>query len=419
MTAAITRSFLVRSIRLGYSAATMRVYARHHLDIGWSDLGFGLVATLRGESVSIRDRIAAHWLPDRHAVCCLSVRTAFDALLTELHLPAGTEIVMSAINIAGMQSIAEHHGLILRPVDIDLATLTPRIEDIAAAISPKTRLLLIAHLFGSRVDIAPFATFRRPDLLLVEDCAQGWTPDFAGSPDADVSFFSFGPIKTLTALGGGVAVFRDKALAMTFADRLAAYRQLGAGWYARRIVKYAALKALSAPLLYGLVSRLMRFAGKDLDAAINGLTRGFGQNPEIERFRRRSPNAMDRLIAKRLAARHDLSARTERASALISGLPDTDVPGCAALDRTFWITPVLVADPDEARRRLMTLGFDATRGTTSLRVVGQAAGSTAAAMMRDILYLPSPAHLPEGKFRELKALIELTRLREPHGSRLP
>ncbi len=396
----------------------MRVYARHHLDIGWGDLAFGLGAILRGGSASSRARIAARWLPNRHAVCCLSVRTAFDALLSELRLPVGAEIVMSAVNIAGMQGIAEHHGLIVRAVDIDQATLAPRVEDIASAISPKTRLLLIAHLFGNRVDLTPFAAFRRPDILLVEDCAQGWTPDFTGSPEADVSLFSFGPIKTLTALGGGVAVFRNKTLADSFSDRLGRYPQLGAGWYARRIIKYAALKALSYPLPYGIVSRLVSLAGRDIDAAISGLTRGFGQNPHVEQFRLRPPDAMEQLLARRLGARHDLSARAKRAAELVSRLPVEDVPGHAALGRTFWVTPVLVADPDEARRRLIAHGFDATRGTTSMRVVGTGQRSTPVAetMMRDVLYLPSPAHLPEGKRDELKRLIALTLRRGPGDS---
>ncbi len=325
---------------------------------------------------------------------------------------------MSAVNIAGMQGIAEHHGLMLRPVDIDPATLAPRTADVAAAICPNTRILLIAHLFGSRVDLAPFAHFRRPDLLLVEDCAQGWTPGFDGSDAADVSLFSFGPIKTLTALGGGIAVFREEALAGAFARRIASYPQLGRGWYARRIVKYAALKALSAPLPYGIVSRLVSLAGGDLDGAINSLTRGFGQNPEVARFRMRAPDAMDSLIARRLDAGHDLKGRTDSAASILARLPQPAVPGRAAAGRTFWVTPVLVDDPDGERRRLMAHGFDATRGTTSMRVLAPdaAASPEASAMMRDVLYLPSPVHLPAGKREELARLLALSPRRGPAGS---
>ncbi|MGL4243749.1 MAG: DegT/DnrJ/EryC1/StrS family aminotransferase [Beijerinckiaceae bacterium] len=385
----------------------MRVYARHHLDIGWRELASALTATLRDGSASPNGAIARLWPPDRHAVSCLSVRTAFDALLTEFHLPAGSEIVMTAINIAGMQGIAEHHGLVLRPVDIDPRTLAPRIEDVRAAVSSRTRLLLIAHLFGSRVDLAPFASLKRDDLLLVEDCAQGWTPDFSGSPEADISLFSFGPIKTLTALGGGIAVFRDKDLAAAFARKLATYPKLGSGWFARRVLKYGLLKVLSAPLPYGLISRLMRLTGRDMDAAINGMTRGFGQNPKVAQFRFQPPDAMVGLIARRLAAGNDLSARAGSAAALVAALPEGHVPGSAAAGHTFWVTPVLVDDPDAARHRLMAHGFDATRGTTSMRVIGPDADSApaAAAMMRGVIYLPSPAHLPARKLEELRRLI--------------
>ena len=71
-------------------------------------------------------------------------------------------------------------------------------------------MILVAHLFGSRVDLAPLA---RPGVLLVEDCAQSFRgPGARGDPPADVSLFSFGSIKTATALGGALVRVEDAAL---------------------------------------------------------------------------------------------------------------------------------------------------------------------------------------------------------------
>jgi perosamine synthetase len=385
----------------------MRLYARHHIDIGWQDMIFALGAMARPSIEKARGKIERAWPEDRHVAPCLSVRTAFDALLSILQLPAGSEVIMSAVTIAGMQDIARHHGVVVRAVDVDPDTLAPSFESVSAVFSDRTRLILIAHLFGSQVDLRPFAAFRSSSVLLAEDCAQGWTPTFHGSVEADVSLFSFGPIKTLTALGGAVAVFRDQPLSEAFAARVEAYPQLGRWWFFKRIVKYAMLKAASQPLPYGLICRVLTLLGGDVDRAISGLTRGFGQSPSVERFRQRPPDAMIALLSRRLAAPADVARRKSAAEALLGAVSGRQAPGGLALEPTYWVTPVLTEDPDAMRRTLMERGFDATRGTTSMRVIGDEPerATGASGMMRRILYLPSPVHLPEAKRRELRALL--------------
>jgi perosamine synthetase len=388
----------------------MRLYARHHIDIGWHDLAFALSALARPPTDKSLQGIERAWPKDRRAIACLSVRTAFDALLSVLRLPAGSEIIMSAVTIAGMQDIAQHHGLTIRAVDVDPDTLAPSVESVASLLSGRTRLILIAHLFGSRVDLQPFATFRSSSVLLIEDCAQSWTPLFRGSSDADVSLFSFGPIKTLTALGGAVAVFRNQQLAEAFASQIEVYPQLGRWWFFKRIVKYAMLKAASQPLPYGLICRTLTLSGGDVDRAISSLTRGFGQSPPVESFRRKPPDAMIALMSRRLAAPADIAGRKSAAEDVLGSASGRHAPGGGALEPTYWVTPVFAEDPDAVRRKLMEQGFDATRGTTSMRVIGDEPERTtgASAMMRRILYLPSPAHLPEVKRQELRALLGLT-----------
>ncbi len=388
----------------------MRLYARHHIDIGWNDIGFALGALVRAPTGGYVQGIERAWPADRRAIACLSVRTAFDALLSALRLPKGSEIIMSAVTIAGMQDIARHHDLTIRVVDVDPDTLAPSVDAVAAALSDRTRLILIAHLFGSRVDLQPFATFRSSSVLLVEDCAQSWSPAFNGSIEADVSLFSFGPIKTLTALGGAVAVIRDQRLAKAFVLHIEAYPQLGRWWFLKRIAKYAMLKAASMPLSYGLICRALTLFGGDVDRAISGLTRGFGQSPPVEIFRRKPPHAMIALMSRRLAAPADIERRKHAAEALLGEASAGHAPGSRALEPTYWVTPVLAEDPDAVRRKLMERGFDATRGTTSMRVIGDEPERTTGAngMMQRILYLPSPAHLPEAKRRELRALLGLS-----------
>lgn len=51
----------------------------------------------------------------------------------------------------------KEHKIKVVPVDLDFATMTPRVEDIRKAISPNTKACLFAFIFGVTYDIAPFA----------------------------------------------------------------------------------------------------------------------------------------------------------------------------------------------------------------------------------------------------------------------
>jgi len=140
-----------------------------------------------------------------------TVRTGFDLCLGALGLPAGNEILMSALTIKEMVNIAKHHGLVPIPLDIESGTMAPEIATIEAAITERTRAIVIAHLFGTRMPMGPVIELaKKHGILVIEDCAQGFTgQDYTGHPETDVAMFSFGSIKTMTGAGRSSAA-REK-----------------------------------------------------------------------------------------------------------------------------------------------------------------------------------------------------------------
>ena len=70
--------------------------------------------------------------------------------------------------------------------------------DIERLVTPATRAVLVAHLFGTRGSLDGVARVAREHgLLLWEDCAQTFdSPTPCGDARADCSMLSFGPIKT-------------------------------------------------------------------------------------------------------------------------------------------------------------------------------------------------------------------------------
>src|SRR5262249_26846028 len=106
------------------------------------------------------------------------------------------------------------HGLIAVPVDLDPHTAGPTLESLGRARSVRTRAVLVAHLFGGRLPLDDLLAFARTHrLFVIEDCAQAFEGDgWLGTCGVDASLFSFGTIKTATALGGAIVRVQDAAV---------------------------------------------------------------------------------------------------------------------------------------------------------------------------------------------------------------
>ena len=324
------------------------------------------------------------------------MRSALDLLLEALAPPAGSEVLVSAITHPDMVSILERHRVVPVPVDLNTATLEPRLDLLEHALTMRTRAILVAHLFGSRVDLAPIAAVAREhDLLLVEDCAQSLgAGSSGGDPLADVSLFSFGPIKTTTALGGAVVRVAEPEAPQADAEAPSpAARPEAVG------VRSAG-GAISRPRPARAPSRL-RCAGSDgrsrpvggrLGARLSGARGRAHRAPAGDAF---DPSARPAGSQASLLRRHsDSGARPGGEEVAASLSPRFGRPGRDAPTRTHWVFPVLPPDPAALVGALRSAGFDAARGTTALGVVPVPAGRSELAarealeLMRDVVFLP-------------------------------
>src|SRR5690349_16588862 len=162
------------------------MWPRKQLDISWSDLTFGLRQVVTpGARPTTAAVVGTEWVPADEAILTLSVRSGLDLLLTALALPAESEVIISAVTIPDMARIVKHHQLVAVPVDVDGGTLQPSIEHIERSVTPRTRAILVAHLFGTHIDMGPIIELaQQHNLLVIEDCAQAFVGSaYAGHPD--------------------------------------------------------------------------------------------------------------------------------------------------------------------------------------------------------------------------------------------
>ncbi|HEV2035597.1 MAG TPA: DegT/DnrJ/EryC1/StrS family aminotransferase [Candidatus Dormibacteraeota bacterium] len=399
-------------------AAMLTLQSRHRLDIRTRDFAYALLACLWARDAErLSTRLAATWSPSGQGLACRSVRSGFHLLLDALDLPAGGEVLVSAVTHPDMVRILEAHGLVAVPVDLDIATLAPRLDLAERLVTPRTQAVLIAHLFGGRVEMGTWAAFARQHrLMLWEDCAQAFVgPGDTGAPTAGISMYSFGALKTCTALGGALLKVKDPALRVRM-------RTIHQGWplqprraYVAGVFKFFAFSLVTKPVAYGLFAWLCRVLGRDFDRLVNTSVRAFRPGGLLPQLEVRPSAPLLATLAYRLRTFDDVRLRWRTASGdwLSANLPDrVQVPGGQMQNRTHWLFPVITSQADELISQCRRAGFDAARGASSVIAVAAPARRpeplNARRMMACLVFIPAYPELPKGSLARLVAATRAT-----------
>jgi perosamine synthetase len=370
---------------------------RGALDIGWRDLASALVsACVPDDRVGAQARAERVWHDPDRTVACLSLRSGFDLFLQAVAWPRGTEVLVSAVTIPDMVRVLRHHGLVPIPLDVSPDTLTIDERQLDAAGTSSTRAILIAHLFGARTGLQSIAIAARArGWRVLEDCAQAYDGTYHGDPAADVRMFSFGPIKTATALGGALMSVEDAAVARRMRKIQSTYAVQRRGRFLTRVLQACALKVLGRRAMFGVFAGLCRLVGADHDALVVSWLRGFPSDDLIVRIRRAPSAPLCRLLARRL--RSPIAARISRRRLLASQILERlqcRAPGTSTADHSHWIIPVESNDPAGLVKALWRRGFDATRRASSLEAVAAPLDrpwlnpARAKRMLDGLVYLP-------------------------------
>lgn len=146
---------------------------------------------------------------------CIGVGNGLDALrlaLSALDIGKGDEIIVQANTfIATALAISENDAT---PVFVDVDEFFGiKPEAIEAAITPKTKALVVVHLYGQACDMdSIIAIAKKHHLKIVEDCAQCHGATYKGKKCGtfgDVACYSFYPTKPIGAFGDSGAITTD------------------------------------------------------------------------------------------------------------------------------------------------------------------------------------------------------------------
>jgi dTDP-4-amino-4,6-dideoxygalactose transaminase len=195
----------VQAIRAGLDTAIARV-----LDRGWFLMG--------PEVPAFEEQFAAYHGADLQAVGVGSGTDALKIGLLALGIQPGDEVLV--VSNAGVPPVAALVATGARPVFCDVDPLTHAMDpaEIDRRTGPRTRAVLVVHLYGHPAPMPAIADRARAHgLKVLEDCAQAHGARLSGhmvGTFGDAAAFSFYPTKNLGALGdAGAVLTRDPAIA--------------------------------------------------------------------------------------------------------------------------------------------------------------------------------------------------------------
>jgi dTDP-4-amino-4,6-dideoxygalactose transaminase len=153
----------------------------------------------------------------KYAYACASGTAAIHCAIAALDPEPGDEIVTSPITDMGALSPILYQGAIPVFADVDPRTCNITADAIEAVISPRTRAIVVTHLFGNPCDMASIAAVaRKHGLPLIEDCAQAYLATYSGAyagTIGTIGCFSLQQGKHITTGEGGLVVTNDERLA--------------------------------------------------------------------------------------------------------------------------------------------------------------------------------------------------------------
>ncbi len=167
------------------------------------------------------EREFAHFFKMRHAILVnsgssanlLALASLTSPLLGDRQLKPGDEVITVATGFPTTVNPIFQNNLVPVFIDVDIPTYNVDVTQLSAALSNKTRAVMIAHTLGNPFDLEAVSAFcKEHNLWLIEDCCDAVGATYKDQPVGrfgDIATVSFYPAHHIT-MGEGGAVLTDK-----------------------------------------------------------------------------------------------------------------------------------------------------------------------------------------------------------------
>ncbi|MEA5535272.1 DegT/DnrJ/EryC1/StrS family aminotransferase [Crocosphaera sp. XPORK-15E] len=184
-------------------------YLNECIDTGW--------ISSEGPFVKQFEEKFAQTVGRKQAIAVSNGSVALDAAVVALDIQPGDEVILPTFTIISCGAAIVRAGAVPVVVDCDRHTWNMDVEQIEAKITPKTKAIMVVHIYGLPVDLTPILELaKKYGLKIIEDAAEMHGQTYKNKPCGsfgDISTFSFYPNKHITTGEGGMIVTDDDNLA--------------------------------------------------------------------------------------------------------------------------------------------------------------------------------------------------------------
>ncbi len=175
----------------------------------------GNVLTTGPNCQALQEEFAV-WNGNRYAITTNSGTGALHMCVAACGCGAGDEVIVPAYSWSSSATCILHHNAIPVFVDIDFDTMNIDVDRIEAAITPRTKAIIVVHLHGLAVDMERVTDVaRRHGLKVIEDACQAHGATFKGKKVGtwgNCAAFSLNQNKCFCSGEGGMFVTDDEDL---------------------------------------------------------------------------------------------------------------------------------------------------------------------------------------------------------------
>lgn len=153
----------------------------------------------------------------KYAIAVCNGSVALDTAVAALGIGPEDEVILPTFTIISCAAAIVRAGALPVVVDCDSQTWNLDVSKIQAKITPKTKAIMVVHIYGLPVDMEPvLALANKYGLKIIEDAAEMHGQTYQGRPCGsfgEISTFSFYPNKHITTGEGGMIVTDNQKLA--------------------------------------------------------------------------------------------------------------------------------------------------------------------------------------------------------------
>ena len=184
-------------------------YLNECIDTGW--------ISSEGPFIKKFEELFAERVHRRFGIAVSNGSVALDAAVLALGLGPGDEVIMPTFTIISCAAAVVRAGAKPVLVDADPVTWNMDCNQLADKITPRTKAIMVVHIYGQPTDMQPVLELaRKHNLLVIEDAAEMHGQYYRDKPCGsfgDVSVFSFYPNKHITTGEGGMILTDQEAIA--------------------------------------------------------------------------------------------------------------------------------------------------------------------------------------------------------------